>query len=153
MIVVLPDQGVTIRELLSSEQYTREMFGRIDELESYGGIYWKIPKFQTATTADLGPSLAGLGLTDAFDVSRADFTGITGESLSLSGVIQSTVFSVNENGVGPFSENGEAGFAGLYSGETALQMNLDRPFLYAVTGYMGAPLYIGVCNRPAVNNP
>lgn len=153
MIVVLPDQGVTIRELLSSEQYTREMFGRIDELESYGGIYWKIPKFQTATTADLGPSLAGLGLTGAFDVSRADFTGITGESLSLSGVIQSTVFSVNENGVGPFSENGEAGFAGLYSGETALQMNLDRPFLYAVTGYMGAPLYIGVCNRPAVNNP
>ena len=153
MIVVLPDQGVTIRELLSSEQYTREMFGRIDELESYGGIYWKIPKFQTAATADLGPSLAGLGLTDAFDVSRADFTGITGESLSLSGVIQSTVFSVNENGVGPFSENGEAGFAGLYSGETALQMNLDRPFLYAVTGYMGAPLYIGVCNRPAVNNP
>ena len=111
MIVVLPDQGVTIRELLSSEQYTREMFGRIDELESYGGIYWKIPKFQ------------------------------------------STVFSVNENGVGPFSENGEAGFAGLYSGEPVLQMNLDRPFLYAVTGYMGAPLYIGVCNRPAVNNP
>lgn len=153
MIVVLPDQGVTIRELLSSEQYTREMFGRIDELESYGGIYWKIPKFQTATTADLGPSLAGLGLTGAFDVSRADFTGITGESLSLSGVIQSTVFSVNENGVGPFSENGEAGFAGLYSGEPVLQMNLDRPFLYAVTGYMGAPLYIGVCNRPAVNNP
>lgn len=87
MIVVLPDQGVTIRELLSSEQYTREMFGRIDELESYGGIYWKIPKFRTAATADLGPSLAGLGLTDAFDVSRADFTGITGESLSLSGVI------------------------------------------------------------------
>ena len=36
MIVVLPDQGVTIRELLSSEQYTREMFGRIDELGSYG---------------------------------------------------------------------------------------------------------------------
>ena len=141
------------RELLSSEQYTREMFGRIDELESYGGIYWKIPKFQTATTADLGPSLASLGLTGAFDVSRADFTGITGESLSLSGVIQSTVFSVNENGVGPFSENGEAGFAGLYSGEPVLQMNLDRPFLYAVTGYMGAPLYIGVCNRPAVNNP
>ena len=75
----------------------------------------RIPKFQTATTADLGPSLAGLGLTGAFDVSRADFTGITGEGLSLSGVIQSTVFSVNENGVGPFSENGEAGFAGLYS--------------------------------------
>ncbi|MFR3751582.1 MAG: serpin family protein [Enterocloster sp.] len=89
--------------------------------------------------------MAGLGLTDAFDVSRADFTGITGESLSLSGVIQSTVFSVNENGVGPFSENGEAGFAGLYSGETALQMNLDRPcFICGHRIYGSAALYRGV---------
>lgn len=153
MIFVLPDQGVTIQELLSTEQNAGEMFGRMDALESYGGIEWKIPKFQTATTVDLGPSLAGLGLTDAFDGSRADFTGITGEGLSLSGVLQSTVFSVNENGAGPCSENGEAGFAGLYSGESAVQMNLDRPFLYAVTVYQGAPLYIGVCHHPLVINP
>lgn len=153
MTVILPDQGVTIRELLSSEQYTREMFGRMDGLESYGGIYWKLPKFQAATTVDLGPSLAGLGLTDAFDAGRADFTGITGESFSLSGVLQSTAFSVNENGVGPCSEQGEAEFAGLYSGETAVQMDLNRPFLYAVTVYQGAPLYIGVCNHPTVLNP
>ena len=92
--------------------------------------------------------LAGLGLTDAFDAGRADFTGLTGDPFFLSGVLQSTRFSVNEKGVGLFSENGEAGFAGLYSGETAVQMNLDRPFLYAVTVYQGAPLYIGVCNQP-----
>lgn len=153
MIFVLPDQGVTIRELLSSEQYAGEMFGWIDELESYGGIDWKIPKFQAATTADLGPSLAALGLTDAFDGGRADFTGITGESLSLSGVLQSTVFCVSENGVGPCSVNGEAVFAGLYSGGTEVQMDLNRPFLYAVTVYQGAPLYIGVCHHPSVNIP
>ena len=148
MIFVLPDQGVTIQELLSEETSAREMFGRIDELESYGGIEWKLPVYQTSTTADLGPVLAGLGLTDAFDAGRADFTGLTGDPFFLSGVLQSTRFSVNEKGVGLFSENGEAGFAGLYSGETAVQMNLDRPFLYAVTVYQGAPLYIGVCNQP-----
>lgn len=146
MLFILPDKGVTPQSLLLSDTAVDGMFGPV--VESYGRTAWKVPKFQSRTSLDLKPMLEGMGITDAFLPDKADFSGITGDSLYLGGVIQETQIRLDENGVGASAYAAIPELGSTPLPDIQADMTLDRPFLYAVVGPQGVPLLIGICADP-----
>ena len=91
-----------------------------------------MPKFQAESSLGLAEILAGLGMPDAFDAQKADFSGMTGKpDLMIGSVLHKATIDVNEEGT-------EAAAA------TAVVMNLtsmpaesysirlDKPFIYVI---------------------
>ena len=143
MYVVLPQDGVTVDELLS-EDTLWEMFE--DSSYQSAKVNWSVPKFTTDTDLDLKDALTAAGVTDAFDTASADFSPIADTSLYLSKVIQGTHIAVNEDGIAAASYS----LAGMEAGgaepdeASVVDMNLNRPFLYLITASDGSPLFLGV---------
>jgi serine protease inhibitor len=109
-----------------------------------------IPRFRAEYSALLNEPLKALGMGVAFDVDKADFSGMTGKpDLYISRVLHKTFVEVNEEGT-------EA------AGATAVEMTLkgapskpftfiaDRPFFYAIRdNETGAILFMGVLVNPS----
>lgn len=146
MIFILPEEGTDIPSLLSSEETMNEMFGYVPE--SYGNVSWKIPKFRFSTSMELKSPLQSMELSTAFQTEQADFSGINGTSYSIGNIIQESVVSVDEKGVNASEYTDFSLASKTPEQEIALEMNLDRPFLYAIVVTPGVPLFIGVCYDP-----
>lgn len=150
MIIVLPDEGQDIETFLTEEKLW-EIFENADYQEAE--VRWSMPKFETDATYDLTEVLTELGITAAFDLTKADFTTIaqTEDPLYLGYVQQGTHIAVNEEGV----EAAAYTIATLAEGAAApseepkiIEMDLSRPFLYLITANDGSTLFIGVVRNP-----
>lgn len=101
-----------------------------------------LPRFRSESTLGLSGNMAALGMVDAFDDGRADFSGISGErDLVISAILHKALVDVSEEGT-------EAAAA------TAVVMryccmvrtprlDVDRPFVFAICRHDGAPLFMG----------
>lgn len=146
MVFVLPDEGVSVQELIQSAETLREALSGTNG-QSVGEVVWKVPKFSYGYKAEgMKEMLQTLGLNEAFGES-ADFSGISDQKpLGLSDVVQEVHIGIDENGVeaAAFTEILWAG-AALPQGRA--EMILNRPFLYAVKN-KGQVLFVGICQDP-----
>ena len=152
MFFLLPDEGETIESLLEE----RGLASLLNESEAqYRRIEWSVPKFSVRGEMDLGPMLQELGVTDAFDPARADFspmcdtTTVPGGSVWISEVKQGTAFSIDEEGAeaAAYTEIAAAGSAA--PPDETIAMTLDRPFLYGLRDQQtGAVLFLGRMDDP-----
>ena len=150
MIVVLPNEGVAMDDLL-----TEEKLWEIFENGDYEGadVVWSVPKFETGVTYELKDVLQDLGVTDAFDANAADFSAMSSETpLYVGKVQQGTHITVNEDGLeaAAYTMSGVMA-AGINEPEerATVEMNLNRPFIYLITAEDGSPLFIGAVRNPA----
>ncbi len=150
MIFVLPDEDQNIEDFL-----TEEKLWEIFENGNYesGEVHWSVPKFETEVTYDLTDTLQNLGITDAFDLTAADFSpiGISSDPLYLGSVEQGTHISINEDGVEAAAYSMAEMLAEAAEPEEEpkiIEMNLNRPFLYLITANDGSTLFIGVVRDP-----
>jgi serpin B len=100
-----------------------------------GPVVLAVPKFTFTSQARPAELLRALGMTDAFDASRADFSGIDGaRDLFISDVIHKAFIGIDENGT-------EAAAATALTMVTAsmpvfppppLELTFDHPFLFAI---------------------
>lgn len=151
MAFILPEEGVAVESLLASQETMLDMFGTVGSVfESYGPVSWTVPKFSYQTSMDLRPVLESLGAAGLFDPGRSDLSGITGEALYVTDVVQNTRIGIDENGVEASAYTEIMLGAGSAMGGEPLAMNLNRPFLYAVVTVPGVPLFVGICNQPGV---
>ncbi|HJW21820.1 MAG TPA: serpin family protein [Candidatus Limnocylindrales bacterium] len=112
-----------------------------------------LPIFGTETKTDLKTVLAGLGMADAFDPDRADFSGITdAERLYITAVVHQANIDVDEKGT-------EASAAtAVVMGRTSLPsdrvtFNVDHPFLFALRDVpTGAIVFLGQITTPAARS-
>ncbi len=107
-----------------------------------------LPKFTAEWSGDLKDTLSLLGLEDAFDPGKADFSklGDSEYGYYLSQVIQATKIEVNEKGT-------EAAAATVIAAPSAgapapspegIELIFERPFLYGVVDLQtNAPLFLG----------
>ena len=144
MLVVLPPEG-------EFEAYERDLNGDdlaelVDGLDTREGAI-RLPRFEFDTSVQLSDPLAELGMPDAFDKERADFTGMAGsgegEQLYLTEAYHDAAVAVDEAGT-------EAAAAtGAVIGDTAAPVDpfefvADRPFLFAIRDRpTGAVLFLG----------
>ena len=150
LLLMLPDQGTTLTDYLST--WTGETVKNLLEGQIETKVALTVPKFKTEWSASLNDTLANLGLADAFDPDKADFTRMgqaTQGPLYIGDVIHKTAFELNEKGteaaaVTVVTMNAEA----APMPEEPIRLRFDRPFVYGIVDLEnGTPLFLGTMER------
>jgi len=157
MWFVLPDEGTTPEELLDG-RFTEFLLA--EKSDESAADYWadyehyiinlSMPKFDVASETDLRDGMKAMGITDVFNDAISDFTPLTDvvDQLYVSQAQHAARVKVDEEGVEAAAFTVIAvDSMGLIHGEE-IDFTLDRPFLFAVTGQDGLPLFVGVVNQP-----
>lgn len=143
---VLPNEGVSPEDIVSNEALFLQAVDGAQAETGFGEVVWQIPKFDYSVELDLSDTLKAMGITDAFDSKKADFSGFTqSEKLFIGGVKQGSKIALDENGIEAASYT-EISFVGTALPTDRAEMVLDRPFLYIV--YVGnMPVFVGIVNN------
>jgi len=152
MYLLLPDEGVSIDEMLQSEQAQSFISDpSASEIAQSVTLDISLPKFDVSSKTDLIPGLKDLGVTECFG-SSADFTPLTDlDDLYVSKIENSARVMVDEDGLKAVSyveivADDESEM--LVDGH--MRIVLDRPFVFVVTGAYSdsIQLFAGVVNNP-----
>lgn len=150
MWFILPDEGVTINELLESEAIEK-FFASDKEWASskYIKINMSLPKFDINSDITLDDGLKNLGLNDIFDPQKSDFSPLVGNSrrLALSSAKHAARIIVDEVGVTGTSYTLLPMAGAAEPPKDEVDFVLDRPFIFVITGQTDMPLFIGVVNN------
>lgn len=152
MWFILPDEGVSIDELLSDNEALSFMADGYDwEKQKSLIVNLSVPKFDACSDTDLKEGLQNLGVIDCFDDSISDFSPLSDDldvPVYLSKVQHGVRVAIDEEGVtaAAYTVMPMAGSAAPPVLE--IDFILDRPFIFVVTGEDGLPLFAGVINQP-----
>ena len=144
-VAMLPNEGVSVSEYI--ESLDGESITALLANPQYATVDTSIPKFETEYDVEMSAILQAMGMTDAFNVSTADFTGLgtyTDMNIYISRVLHKTYISVGEKGT-------KAGAATVVEMECGSAMPtepkevyLDRPFVYMLVDCENnIPFFIG----------
>ena len=145
MVFVLPDEGMTPESLLARDGFLTELTGEY----SFSEVVWSVPKFDVKSSADLENVLKALGVTDAFDKDKADFTPLTDSDAVVDSVMQAARVKIDEDGVEA------AAYTEIVANDAAamdppvVEMNLNRPFLFVIFSGDNVPLFVGAVQTMA----
>mgnify|MGYP000025068190 FL=1 len=144
---LLPEEGVHIKDYAAS--LTGEKLTALLSGAKRCHVNAAIPKFECAYSAEMSQILKTMGITDAFDGARADFSGIgssTEGNLYISRILHKAFIAVDEKGT-------KAGAATVVAVEATSALidpveiktvYLDRPFLYMLIDCeTNLPVFIG----------
>ena len=142
--VLLPDETTSIENYvnqLTGERLHAILASPIDE-----SVEIALPKFKAEFSAELSENLKALGMTDAFDGEKADFTalGTSDEgNIYISRVLHKTFIQVDEEG----TKAGAATAVEATTESAALYPHsvlLNRPFVYMIVDLeTGLPIFLG----------
>lgn len=154
MRFLLPDEGVTLESLIENGTAVGglQVYDRGVNIP-VGKIHWSVPKFDVSSNLQLIEDLKTLGVTDVFDDTKADFSPIIDldESAAVTSVQHAARVLVDENGceAAAFTAITADCTAALIEELPEIEMNLNRPFAFLITGVDGLPLFIGAVNTVA----
>lgn len=166
MWLILPDEGCTVDELLDSGEAMGFLLAKkrgtyneeTDTVEGgwEGQKYLKInlsmPKFDVSSDLDLIGGLRTLGVTNVFDWTVSNFVPLkasTDDPLYVSKAQHAARVKVDEEGCEAAAYTVIMVNAGAAPPpDEEVDFILDRPFLFAITGDSGLPLFTGVVNQP-----
>ena len=143
---LLPDETSSLEALL--ESLTGEKFADALENAAEAEVSAGLPSFEGRTQTELSAVLAGMGMTDAFDMGLADFSGM-GESelggIFLSRVLHETFIEVTPQGTRAAAVTVIEAPTGMAAPQDLKTVICDRPFAYMIvdTEY-NIPLFFGV---------
>ena len=152
MLFLLPDEGVTPEDLLTDGEAVDFLLsgGRDWANSKYLTVNKSIPKFDVASDLDLNPGLMALGVTDVFDSMASDFSPMTADTpyIYVSKAEHAARAVIDEEGVVATAYTVMAANGAGMPPEEEIDFILDRPFLFAITGAGGLPLFAGIVNTP-----
>ena len=142
-VALLPEEGTSLTQYAAAltGEKLRHMLSNIQE----GVVSAALPKFQMEDTLSLAEPLTAMGITDAFDPGRADFSALGScgnDQLYISQVLHKAFLSVDEQKTKAAAATFMAGDAGdCFVGREII---LDRPFLcLLIHCETGLPLFMG----------
>ncbi len=151
MLFILPDEGVSVDDLLADEQLMDFILSDEDwEYSKYLTVNLSVPKFDVCSNMELSDGLKALGVTDVFDSAEADFSSMTQSSdgICVSSVNHAVRVAIDEEGCTAASYTAALTTGSAMPIEDEVDFVLDRPFLFVITGADGLPLFVGVVNQP-----
>jgi serpin B len=112
-------------------------------------VVLSLPKFSITSQFQLAQALRAMGMEDAFDVDRADFSGMTAqEKLNIAAVIHKTFVSVDEEGTEAAAATAVK-MASLGPPGEPKVFNADHPFLFLIRhNATGEILFMGRLANP-----
>ncbi|XP_031802256.1 serpin B6-like [Sarcophilus harrisii] len=129
MVIFLPDENTDLKMLeqgLTPEKLTDWLKPERMKMTEVG-VY--LPRFKLEENLDMENILQKLGMSDAFDMSKADFSGISaGKDLFLSKVSHKAFVEVNEES----TEAAAATVVGLRGSCLCSFFVVDHPFLFLI---------------------
>jgi serpin B len=151
--VILPDEGqLDAVEATLDPALLDTMLARLAGTD----VLVYLPKFEfTFGTIPLKAPLESLGMTDAFDGERADFTAMEQsllEELHVDDVYHKTFISLDEKGTEAAAVTGVVMEGSPMASEPIepLEVRIDRPFLFAIRdAQTGTVLFLGRVMNPA----
>ncbi|MFN2304726.1 MAG: serpin family protein [Anaerolineales bacterium] len=129
MTLLLPDSG----QFASFEgSLDEERLGAILSDQNMAQIALQMPKFDFESTIDAKDALKALGMAEAFQDGKADFSGITNEEkLLITDVLHKATITVDEQGTEAAAAT--AVIVGLESMPSEpIPLVIDRPFLFVI---------------------
>ncbi len=152
MWLLLPDEGVTPEALLSDPEALAFLLSpREGENQKYLTVHLSVPRFDVTSRLDLVPALRALGVTDVTDRRLADFSPLTedAEGIFLSQAEHAARVTVDEEGCEAAAYTVMMAAGAAMPPEEEVDLVLDRPFLFTITGAEDVPLFIGTVHTPA----
>ncbi len=146
MVFVLPEEGVTPESLLQRQGFLTELAEGYDSAQ----VIWSVPKFDVKSSTDLENVLKALGVTDAFDGNKADFTPLSDNGAVVDSVMQAARVKVDEEGVeaAAYTEIAVNDSAAMET-PPVVEMTLDRPFAFVIFDGNDVPLFVGTVQTMA----
>ena len=143
---LLPNEGVSIEDYIESLTGS----GFLDTLNKAQSVtvYASMPKFEYEYGIEMSDALKELGIPDAFDGGKADFSKMADSAfggLNIDIVLHKTFISVDELGTKAGAVTMVAMADGAaYDPEEPKVVHLDRPFVYAIIdNATSLPIFIG----------
>ena len=142
-----PPGGESFEDIIKrTGEFLTELTGDYNAAE----LVWSVPKFDVKSSTGLNEALRSLGVTDAFDGTKADFTPLTDNGAVVDSVMQAARVKIDEDGVEA------AAYTEIVANDSAMmeipptvEMELDRPFLFVIFDYNNVPLFVGTVNTVA----
>ena len=146
-VALLPNEGISVEEYVKAldEEMLVSLIANAREIQ----VEVSIPKFSYEYDIELNEGLKSLGMERAFDLEKADFSGMAVSSrgnICIGRVIHKTFIELNENGT-------KAGAATvvemvdecyMFTPHDIKTVILDRPFVYMIVeGKTGLPIFMG----------
>jgi len=151
LIVILPNVGTPVEDVVNGLS--------ADTLSGYYQQLWQrevnlyLPKFEVEFDATLNGTLEALGMDQAFDARRADFSGLLPKTQGnpyIAEVKHKTFARVDEDGAEAAAAT-SVGFALECLPPPPVEFNVNRPFIALIADEdSGAVLFAGVINDPTV---
>lgn len=114
--------------------------------KAYYTVRSKLPKFSLDYSAELSDSLIKMGMPDAFDSDKADFSKMSDHPLYIDQVLHKTHITVNESGTRAAAVTAVKMNDGAAPMEQEIkEVYLDRPFVYMIVDSTNnLPIFMGV---------
>jgi len=153
-VAMLPDEGVSVSEYAAS--LDGEKLCNILKNKSEHKVLTKIPKFTADYSVNLNTILSSMGIKDAFDGAKADFTGLGNSddnNLFIRRVLHKTHIEVGELGTKAGAATAvEIALKGSVSHTPPKAVYLDRPFVYMLIDCENnLPFFIGTMMDPTAS--
>lgn len=141
MDVIVPDQGAFQSfEAGLDAQALNQILGSMQRKS----LALTLPKFRFDGDFDLANQLSDMGMPDAFDPSRADFSAITGDrDLFIARILHEAQVAVDEKGTEAAAATSVI-MAPTLSLEVGMMLRVDRPFIFIIRDLgTGQILFLG----------
>jgi serpin B len=146
MLVLLPRPGTSLDSAtaaaMESSKSLQQQLAKVRSKE----VIVHLPRFTMTSQFNLAETLAAKGMKNAFDTSRADFSGMSSEErLMISAVIHKAFVEVNEKGTEAAAATAiELAPASAAVEEEPIVFRADRPFAFLIRHLpTGAILFMG----------
>jgi len=152
MWFVLPNEGVTVDELLMDDEAMRFLIS--DEKDLWENkknycIKLEVPKFDVSSQIDLKTELEKLGVTDIMDPLVADFGPLTDSvtDMFLSSASHGARVLIDEKGCEASAYTILVTEGTAISPKEKIDFVVNRPFIFTITSDVDMPLFVGVVNN------
>lgn len=155
MTFLVPNETNSLKTL--EDNLSPDTFKLLTEQMYITDLELQIPRFDVTNSINLVDTLVRMGMSDAFDSAKADFTGISERKnggLYISGACQKIRIEVSETGTSAFAATSTSVSDSARSSEPApVVLKVDRPFIFVVKDSVtGIILFIGRLADPGFTN-
>lgn len=130
MTLIVPDAGsfATVEESL-----TPELLASLSSELALKQIVIGLPKFDFEANINANNPLIALGMGEAFDYDRADFSGITeADELVITDVLHKATITVDEEGTEAAAATAVVIGVRSMPGDETIELVIDRPFIFLI---------------------